>query len=492
MAVALAAGCLVAGCAVGPDFSPPAAPVVARYTAAPSIPRAPSGDAIAPQRIVDSPDIPAEWWSLFRSPALDAMVRQALAANADLETAQASLRVAQENVRSQRGAFFPTVGVQFNPTRQSVAPALSSPLASGGNLYSLHTVQLDIAYSPDVFGANRRQLESLQALSEVQRFQLEAAQLTLTTNLVATVIQQASTRAQIDATHDMVELAGAQRTMVLRQQALGQVGSADVAAQDALLAQIEATLPPLEKQLAQQRDLLAVLMGSLPADAHVPEIGLDALQLPAELPLSLPSRLVDQRPDVRAAEAQWHAANALIGVAVAARLPSLELTANAGSTALRLAQLATSGTAFWGVGASLVQPLFDAGTLLHRQRAAEATQAQAAAQYRSTVLGAFQNVADTLEAIEADAATLAAQTRAERAGERSLSYARAQRDAGATGALAVLVAQQAWRQASLARIQAQAGRLSDSVALFQALGGGWWQRDGAALRNPVVERRDAS
>ncbi|MGJ7494093.1 efflux transporter outer membrane subunit [Variovorax sp. RT4R15] len=483
-ALALVSGCLVAGCAVGPDFKTPVAPATDRYTVQP-LAATPAG--IAPQRVVNARDIPAEWWSLFHSDALDAMVRQALVANADLEAAQASLRIAQENVRAQQGTFFPTVGVQFSPTRQSVAPALSSPLASGSNLYSLHTAQLDIAYSPDVFGGNRRQLESLQAQSEVQRFQLEAAQLTLTANLVSTVIQRASTLSQIDATREVIALAGSQLAAVQRQQALGQVGSPDVAVQEALLAQFEAALPPLEKQFAQQRNQLAVLLGRPPSDGEIPQIGLDALQLPAELPLSIPSRLVDQRPDVRAAEAQWHAANAQIGVAVAARLPSLELTANAGSSALRLAQLATSGTAFWGVGASLVQPLFDAGTLMHRQRAAEATQAQAAAQYRSTVLGAFQNVADTLNAIEADAAALAAQTRAEQAAERSLSVVRAQRDAGAAGSLAVLAAQQAWQQASIARVQAQAGRLADSVALFQALGGGWWQRDGQTVRSAAAE-----
>lgn len=475
IALALAAGWLLSGCAVGPDFKTPAAPATDRYTAQPTAELLPGTDGTA-QRIAAARDIPAEWWLLFRSAALDAMVRQALRANADLEAAQASLRIAQENVLAQRGAFFPTVGLQFNPTRQSVAPVLASPTASGSDLYSLHTAQLNIAYSPDVFGGNRRQLETLQAQSEVQRFQLEAAQLTLTANLVAAVIQRASVRAQIDATHEIIDLANSQLAMVRRQQALGQIGSPDVAAQEALLAQFEAALPPLEKQQAQQRNQLAVLLGRLPSDAEIPEIPLAALQLPAELPLSLPSQLVAQRPDVRAAEAQWHAANAQIGVALAARLPSLELTASAGSTALKLAELATSGTAFWAVGASLTQPLFDAGALMHRQRAAEHAEAQAAAQYRGTVLGAFQNVADSLDALASDAAALSAQTRAEKAAERSLTYARAQRDAGAAGTPAVLIAQLAYKQAAIGRVQAQASRLEDSVALLQALGGGWWNR----------------
>ena len=483
----VAGACLIGGCAVGPEFKPPVAPVTDRYTAEPLVQaQAQDSAGVALQRFVDGRSIPEKWWSVFQSAPLDAMVRQALAANADIEAARASLRIAQENVLAQKGTFFPTVGAQFTPTRQSVATPLASPVASGGNLYSLQTAQLNIAYAPDVFGGQRRQLESLQSLADVQRFQLEAAQLTLTANLVATVIQRASVRAQIDATHEIVTLAESQLTMVRRQQALGQVGTADVAAQEALLAQIEATLPPLQKQMAQQRNQLAVLLGRLPSDARIPEIGLDALQLPGELPLSLPSQLVVQRPDVRAAEAQWHAANAQIGVALAARLPSFDLTANIGSTALRLSQLATAGTGFWSIGANLVQPLFDAGTLMHRQRAAEATQAQAAAQYRSTVLGAFQNVADTLNAIQADASTLAAQSRAERAAGRSFDIARAQHDAGATGSFAVLVAQQALRQAAIARIQAQSARLADSVALFQALGGGWLQTADAQRYEPAA------
>ncbi len=489
----LLASALVAGCAVGPDFKPPAAPATDRYTAHPFAPML-AADGAAPQAMASGRDIPAEWWSLFHSSALDALVRQALSANADLEAARASLRAAQDNALAQRGTLFPTIGLEANPTRQQVAPVLSSPLESGGDLYSLHTVQLNIAYAPDVFGGTRRQIESVQAQAEAARFELEAAQLSLTANLVSAVVQRAAVEAQIEATRAIVGLATAQLKLVRRQHELGDVGAPDVAAQEALLAQFEATLPPLAKQAAQLRNQLAVLLGRLPSDAEIPAIGLAELHLPAELPLSLPSQLVAQRPDVRAAEAQWHAANAQIGVAVAARLPSLQLSATSGSSALKFSQLFGAGTGFWSLGADLAQPLFDAGTLRQRQRAAEDTQVQAAAQYRSTVLGAFQNVADTLNALEADTAALGAQQRAEQAAEHSLRFARAQREAGATGSAAVLIAQLGWQQATLARVQAQAARLQDSAALMQALGGGWWNRvdDATGAAGPGERTADAT
>lgn len=417
----LAASCVLGGCAVGPDFQAPAAPTTARYTADP-VPSSTAGaelpGAVA-QRFVEARDIPGEWWALFRSDALNALIGEALAANPDVKAAEAALRGAGENVLAQQGAFFPSVDVQLNPTRQSVAPVLSSPLASGSNIYSLHTAQLNISYAPDVFGGNRRQIESLQALADAQRFQLEAAHLSLTSNVAVAAIQLASLRAQIRTTHDLIALATRQLQLFRRQQALGQIGAADVAAQETAIAQVQATLPPLEKQLAQQRNQLAVLVGRLPSEGPAFDVELDALRLPDELPLSLPSRLVEQRPDIKAAEAQLHAASAQIGVAVANRLPNLSLTAGAGSTALQFSKLFTAGTGFWSVGANVVQPLFDGGTLLHRQRAAQAGYDQAAATYRSTVLGAFQNVADTLGAIQSDARALDALVVAERAAEKA-------------------------------------------------------------------------
>ena len=480
LVIATAVG-LFGGCAVGPDFHAPAAPTTGRYTAQ-ALPASTAASGAGPeQRLIEGRDIPAEWWALFRSDGIDSLMRQALTANPDLQAADAALRAARENVLAQQGAYFPSVSADYNATRQGVADPIASPLSSGAATYTLHTAQLTVGFVPDVFGGNRRQVESLQAQADAQRYQLEAARLTLASNVVVAAVQQASTRAQIEATRELIDLASRQLTLLQRQQTAGQIGSADVAAQEAALAQAQATLPPLEKQLAQLGNHLAVLTGSLPSDTVLPDFKLEQLQLPEELPLSLPSKLVEQRPDIRAAEAQLHAASAQVGVAVANRLPSFNLSAGVGSSALKFSQLFSAGTGFWSLGADVTQTVFDAGTLMHRQRAAQAGYDQAAALYRSTVLTAFQNVADTLNAIQSDARALDAAVVAERAAQRSLAIARRQHAAGSAGVLVELNAEQTLRQAMLGRIQAQANRLADSAALFQALGGGWWNRsEGAA------------
>ena len=476
--LAVLAASLNSGCAVGPDFRAPAAPTATRYTAQPQ----PEATTTAPtpgghvQRLVEGQDLPARWWTVFGSEPLNRLVDAALQANPDLQAAQAALRAAQETVLAQKGAYWPSVDAHFTPTRQSVAEPIASPAHEDIRILSVHTAQLNIAYVPDVFGANRRQVESLEAQADAQRFQREAAYLTLTTNIVVAAIQEAALRAQIKATQEIIEAATRQLEMARRQQSLGQIAAADVAAQETALAQARASLPPLDKQLAQQRNLLAVLAGRLPSEGVAERFELDSLMLPEDLPLSLPSRLVEQRPDVRAAQAQWHAANANIGVAKAARLPNVTLSASTGSTALELSQLFKASTGFWSLGADLAQPLFNGGTLMHRQRAVEAASDQAAAQYRSTVLTAFQNVADTLHAIQADAQALAAASEAERAAQRSLRIAQRQLQVGAVGHPVVLAAQQAYSQTAIALAQARAARFADTAALFQALGGGWWNR----------------
>jgi NodT family efflux transporter outer membrane factor (OMF) lipoprotein len=473
---ALLSAALMAGCAAGPDYISPAAPAVQRYTADPlaaETAAVPVGGGAA-QRLVQGQDVPARWWTAFGSDALNQLVDAALAANPDLQAAEAALRAARENAAAQRGSYFPDANLHLTPTRQRVADPLSSPTASGANLYTLHTAQLNIGYVPDVFGGVRRQVEAAGAQAEVARFQREAARLTLTSNLVAAAIGEAALRAQLDAMRELVEMARRQLDAVGKQQRAGQLGAADVAAQEAALAQMEAGLPPLEKQLAQQRNLLAVLAGRLPSEGTGQRLAFDSLTLTEALPLSLPARLVQQRPDIRAAEAQLHAASAQIGVAQAARLPNISLTASLGSSALDAGTLLKSGTGFWGIGADLVQPLFNGGALVHRRRAAEAAYDQAAAQYRSVVLAAFQNVADTLHAIEADARTLQATSAAEQAARKSLAIVQRQQQLGAVAYPAVLQAQQAYQQAAITLIQARAARYADTVALFQALGGGWW------------------
>jgi NodT family efflux transporter outer membrane factor (OMF) lipoprotein len=478
LAIVFIAAALMSGCAVGPNFQPPTPPTADRYTPQPLLPQTTSvevkgGEA---QRFVQDMDIPGQWWMLFHSKPLNDLIDRALKANPDLEAAQAALRVAWENVYAQQGALFPSIEANFNPTRQKTSNALSSPLADGRNIFSLHTAQVAVAYVPDVFGGTRRQVESFKAQAESQRFQLEATYLTLTSNVVATAVQEAALRGQIAATKRVMDIQSQSLELLDRQYELGQIASGDIAAQEATLAQVQAMLPPLEKQLAQQRDLLSRLLGRFPSEKLEEEFELSSLQLPEDLPVSLPSKLVAQRPDVRSAEEQLHSASAEIGVSIANRLPNVTLSANAGSSATAISKLFTSGTGFWSVAANVTQPIFQGGTLLHRQRAAEATYNQAAAQYRSVVLTAFQNVADSLYAIQSDADALKATVAAERAAAKSLSIARTQLDLGQISYLALLNAEQTYQQAMINLVQAFANRYTDTAALFQALGGGWWNR----------------
>ncbi len=476
---AVLAGLLLAGCAVGPDFSRPAAPSVSGYTTQPvSAPTASApvagGEA---QRFVSTADIPAQWWTLFRSPALNSLIEQSLKNNPSLQQAEAALRVAQETAYAQAGAYYPSVSANFSPTRQKEAlGSVSSSAASGASLFNLHTAQLNVSYTLDVFGGNRRAVESLQAQADSQRFQLEAAYLTLTSNVVAAAVQEASLRAQIAATEAMVKIEQEQLDLFKRQLQLGAVAEANVIAQVATLAQTKAMLPPLQKQLAQQRDLLAALAGRFPSDAPGEKFDLSSLQLPQELPLTLPSKLVEQRPDVRAAEEQLHSASAQIGVAKANMLPQFTLSAAGGSMATQVSQLFKSGNGFWSLAGGITQPLFEGGALLHKKRAAEAAYDEAAAQYRGTVIAAFQNVADTLQALQFDADALQAAAEAERSAADSLVISRRQVELGDIGYVSLLAAEQTYQQAALSLVQAQANRYADTAALFQALGGGWWNR----------------
>jgi NodT family efflux transporter outer membrane factor (OMF) lipoprotein len=471
---------LAGACAVGPDFERPAAPDVSGYTSAPLAQQTASSDVAGgeSQRFVQGLDIPGQWWTLFHSPALNALIEEALKNNPTLPSAEAGLRQAWENVYAQRGAFFPTVVASFSPSRNKTATGAVTPVAASGSpYYSLYTGQVTVSYSPDVFGGTRRQVESLAATAEFQQFQLEAAYLTLTSNVVAAAVQEASLRGQIAATEEIINIQTGSLDILRKQFELGQVAGADVAAVEATLAQAQATLPPLQKQLAVQRDLLTALIGRLPIQEPAEKFELASLQLPQDLPVSLPSQLVDQRPDVRSAEAQLHAASAEIGVAVAAMLPQFTLTANAGTASNLMSQfITTPGTAFWTVAGNVAQTVFDAGTLLHKKRAADAAFDQAAAMYRSTVIAGFQNVADSLHALQSDADTLKAAYAAERAAFRSLEIARRQLQLGAIGYLGLLTAQNTYQTALISLVQAQAARYADTAALFQALGGGWWNR----------------
>ena len=489
IAATVVAPLLFWGCAVGPDFLRPDPPATDRYTADP-LPTQTASAAIsggAAQHFVTDRDIPAEWWAVFHSAALDALIKEAIAANPNLSAADAALRQARELRKAGEGAFFPLVQGGFNASRIKTTSQLSAPTAvSGVFYYNQYTPQLSVSYVPDVFGATRRTVEGLAAQEEAQRFQLEAAYLTLTSGLVGAVVGEAELRDQIAAVEEIVRAQRESLDILRRQLKLGQAAGADVAAQEAALAQAEATLPPLQKQLAQQRDLIAVLLGRLPSNQPNVKFDLGSLQLPQDLPVSLPSKLVEQRPDIRAAEANLHAASAAIGVAIANMLPQINLTGDFGTSALTIGSLFGPGTAFWTLSSSATQTLFDAFTLLHKKRAAEAAFDEAAAQYKATVLTAFQNVADTLEALKSDADALKAAVAAETAAKTSLDITQRQLSLGAVNYLALLSAQQTYEQAVVNRVQAQAARLADTAALFQALGGGWWNR--AEVADQVSDR----
>src|SRR3984957_7618753 len=467
----------LAACTVGPNFKAPPSPDAQTYTGAPladtTAAAAPDG---AVQHFAPGEDIPAAWWSLFHSTALDALVRQAIQDNPDLQAAQGALRVAMENVKAQMGSYYPSVTAGLNVSRDQNAGEIAPTLSSAALLYNLYQAQLTVSWSPDLWGGNRRQVEALQAQADSQRFQLQAAYVALTANIVAAAIQEASLRAQIDATHDLIS--GEQQILQIEQhqQALGQIAGADVAAQQVVLAQTQQTLPPLEKQLAQNRDLLTALGGHLPANDPPPELDLAALSLPQNVPVSLPSKLVEQRPDVLAAEENLHMASAQIGVSIAARLPNITLSADPGTVATQLGQLLAPGNQFWSVGAGLAQPVFDGGTLAHRTQAARDTYDQMAAQYRGTVVTAFQNVADALHAIQYDSDNLKAAAAADAAASHSLAIAQRLVSLGPTSQLGLVNSEQGEQQTKLALLQGEANRLADTAALFAALGGGWWNR----------------
>jgi len=470
---------LLAGCAVGPDFERPAKPTAADY--GPEAPQKPIAAVKAPtggaQSFSADTVLNEKWWESFGSPALTAMVEQALAANPTLEAAQASLRQASAMANSQIGYFFPTLSAGLGASRNLTATGSVSPASASGNpYYTLFSGQLGISYVVDVFGANRRAYESALAQEEVAQFQLEATRVTLANNVVGAAIGEASLRAQIAATERTVKLESDLLNILRRQESLGQVAVADVVAQESALAQVQQTLPPLKKALAQQRDMLAALLGRAPADMPSSTFTLEDLHLPTNLPSSLPSQLVDQRPDVRAAEATMHAASADVGVAVAARLPQLQLGAVAGNSPNRVQDFFTPGTNFWTVSAGLAGPVFDFGTLMYRQRAAQAAFDQAAAQYRATAIAGMQNVADTLAALNADAAGLAASAAAEQSAKHSLEITQRQLALGQIPYAQLLLAEQTYQSALINLVQARANRLTDTAALFQALGGGWWNR----------------
>ena len=486
-AIAGAAVFLVA-CAVGPDYRAPEAPTAGAYTEKPQPERTESapvqgGDA---QRVQVGAKIAADWWTVFGSPELDALIRAALAGQPTLAAAKAALRQAEENVNAQYAVLYPSVDANLAARRQRISGASFGNPSIPPTTFNLYNASVNVTYAIDVAGGARRELEALRAGVDFQRFQVEAAYLALTANVATTAFREASLREQIRATREISEAQDAQLGLAEKQFALGAISGSDLLGQRAQAAQTRATLPPLEKALGQTRNQLAVLLGKLPADANLPELEFSNFRLPGDLPLSVPSDLLRQRPDVRQAEAILHQTNARIGVAEALMFPQVTLTGSYGTAALNSGDLFNPGTQIWNIGANLLQPIFHAGQLAAQKRGAEAAYDQAFAQYRLAVLTAFQDVADVLLALEYDARTLKAQAEAEAAARESLEVTREQLKVGGANYLALLNAQRQYNIAKAALVQAQAARYADTAALFQALGGGWWNREQPAGATPVT------
>lgn len=481
----LSAALSLAGCAVGPDFVPPTSPDVAGYTPERLVSPRPDRDGprVAPQRFVPAAELPVRWWAAFHSTPLETLIRRAIDGNPTLQAADAAIRIAGENALAQRGLFFPQVGANYTGTDQQASnlatqQATADPAQSR---YTLHTAQLTISFVPDLWGQNQRSVESLDALTAQAQFQLEAAYLTLTANVVTAAIQEASLRGQIAATERIIVIERDILGILKVQRDAGQAAEVDVLTQQTALAQAEQSLPPLQKQLAIQRDLLTALAGRASADEVPERFDLARLKLPRNLPVTLPAALVEQRPDIRAAEANLHAASAQVGVAIAARLPNVTLSANPGSSAFKAADLLTPGTLFYTVAGSATATVFDGFTLYHRQKSAEAALDQAGALYRQTVITALQNVADALRSLQADARAVQAAIKAEDSAKATLDIVQKQLTLGQISPVTVLTAQQAYLNTSIARVQAEATRLADTAALFMALGGNW----PAACTTPV-------
>lgn len=467
---------LLASCAVGPDFQSPPPPITDRYTEKPMAQKtvsAPSAGGKS-QQFMPGQNIPAEWWRLFHSPDLNRLIVQGIAYNSNLEAAQAALREAAQNLRAGQGQLFPQVDLASSASRERTSGASFGSPSSSSSTFNLYQTAVNVSYLLDIWGGVRRQVEALGAQVDFQAYEWEATYLTLTANIATTAITEASLREQIAATLDLVDEQEQALNIVKQQFTLGGASGLEVLTQATQLAQTRATLPPLQKSLAENRNALAVLVGDLPSQSHLPKFYLSELKLPGDIPAGIPADLVRQRPDIQASEALLHAASAQIGVATANLLPQITLTAGYGWVGTDITNLFTQPNSVWNYGVGLLQPLFHGGTLTAQRCAAIAAYDKAAAQYRQTVLQAFQNVADSLNALDTDAKTLRAQAQAENAAHTNYRLTRAQYKLGAVSYLTLLTAELQYQQTRINRIQAEAARYADTVALFQSLGGGWW------------------
>ena len=484
---------MLSACAVGPDFKQPEAPKTSSYTEGPvtkKLATAPGVPGGTDQEFVEGADIEAQWWELYKSPELDALIKKALEQNPNLGAADAALRAAQENVNAQIGGqYFPAIGLGAGASRQ-LQPSAIYGLPYGSDTYNLYNTSVNVSYKLDVFGGARRAVEGARAQAEVAQFQLEGAYLSLTANVVTSAVREAALRAQMSATEEILKAQTNLAEVTEKQLIIGTVSKVDVTSQRTLVSNSQVDLLNYERNLAFTRNQLAVLVGEVPSNADIAHFDLSKLHLPEKLPLSVPSSLVRQRPDVRAAEAQLKAQNAFVGVATANLLPQFNITGSIGSAALTSAALFGPNSALWSIGGGILQPLFQGGQLLAQRRGALANYEQAAFQYQATVLNAFQEVANALRALETGAQALKAASDAERYAYETLDLVQQQYKLGTASYLAVLYYQNQYQQAKVKSVAAQATRFSDTAALFAALGGGWWNRVGPAFKPKDIANKD--
>lgn len=478
----------VSGCVLGPDYQAPVAPTSERYGSDPL----PAETAATPviggeaQKFLAGKDLPDRWWTLFGSNKLNRLIDEALASSPSVASAQAALRRAEFNARAQGADLYPKLNGSAGGSRQKIDTASFGNPGGGSAIYNLYNASVDVSYDIDLFGGTRRGIEAVLAQSEFARFQSEAAYQTLIANVVTTAVQEAQLRAQVAAQEEVVADQEKSLKVSETQFELGAIGKADLLSARSQLASQRAALSPLRLQLSQTRNQLAVYLGKLPGEYVASPFELSELTLPQELPVSLPSSLVQRRPDVLAAEASLRTASAQVGVASADRFPKLSLSASYGTQASQTGDLFRGD--IWTLGANLTAPLFRFNELGNQYKAAQAAYQQTAADYQLTVLNAFREVADTLRQIETDAERLQAQHQAWVAAEEALKLTRLQYELGAASYLQLLSAQQQHAQAKAAYVQAQAARYQDTVALFQALGGGWTGRSSAPAGDTAAAR----
>lgn len=482
---------LTSGCKVGPNFHTPQGPATSQYIQNKSVKKTVSDPASKAagkaQYFQLGRDIPSEWWHVFHSKGMNALIQAGIEHNPNLQAARAALVEANENYKVQVGGLFPMITGNFAAQRERFSSSSfggSTTSTSSAITFNLFNANVAATYALDVFGGVRRQIEAAGAQVDFQQFELEAAFLTLSSNIVTTSINIASLQAQIKATYQLIKAQRDTLTVLKGQFNLGGSSRTQVLLQETQLSTTIATLPPLKQSLAQQYHLLSILVGELPREDKLPILKFESLNLPQDLPLSCPSLLTRQRPDIRAAEALLHAASAQIGVATANIFPQVSLNGNYGGQSNVLDMLFASPNRVWGIGAGVAQTLFKGGSLLAQRRAAIAAFEQAAAQYKQTVLTAFQNVADVLRALQHDAELLKARKEVEVTSLATLKLTQQQFQLGGSSFLELLIAQRAYQESLISRIQAQTARFTDTAALYQALGGGWWN----PIKVPVTQK----